>query len=74
MGPDPRCSTADVGQQPEVFAELQGKALRGGVVPASAECDPEVFDAVEVVTDQFVEAVALPLVIVAVTGTCPPSR
>jgi hypothetical protein len=52
---------ADGGQQAEIFAELDAEPLGGGVIPAASECDPEVLDAVEVVADQLVDAVALGL-------------
>jgi len=50
---------ADVGQQAEVFAVLDAEALGRCEVPAPAEGDPKILDAVEVMADQFVEAVAL---------------
>jgi len=34
------CGPADVRQQAEVFSELQGEALSGGVAPASPERNP----------------------------------
>ena len=50
---------ADVGQQAEVFAELDAEPLGRGEVPVLLQRDPDVADRAEVVADQLVETVAL---------------
>jgi hypothetical protein len=50
---------ADVCQQAEVFAELDAEPLGGGEVLVFLQCDPDVADRAEVITDQLVETVSL---------------
>jgi hypothetical protein len=60
---------ADVFQQAEVFGELQAQRLGLDKVLGPLQGDPEGLDAAEVVAGQFVEPVAL---VVVMAGTAPP--